>query len=269
MNETIEQVSQDFACGKSSPVDLAEKMLDRIDRLNPALNAYITILRDSAIEQARKAERAFEKKEFSGPLQGVPIAIKDLIFIKNVRSTAGSKILFNNISQYDATVITKLRSAGAVILGTTNMHEFASGVTSVNPHFGPVHNPWNEKMISGGSSGGSAVSVSAGMALGALGSDTGGSIRIPSSMCGVVGLKPTFGRVSTFGTIPLSFSLDHVGPITNSVLDAAAILQMISGHDKNDPRSSAVPVPNYLREIDEKLDISRVGVLGKYFNDFL
>jgi aspartyl-tRNA(Asn)/glutamyl-tRNA(Gln) amidotransferase subunit A len=210
-------------------------MLDRIERLNPKLNAYITVTRDFALRQAKKAEselfapRGRKGHRDRGPLHGIPISLKDNIYTKGIRTTAGSRILTNFVPEQDAVVVAKLKEAGAILLGKTNLHEFAYGVTTTNPHYGPARNPWDLSRIPGGSSGGSAAAVAAGLCYGSIGTDTGGSLRIPASLCGVVGLKPTLGRVSDSGIIPLSTTLDCAGPLARSARDAAILLNAIGG----------------------------------------
>jgi aspartyl-tRNA(Asn)/glutamyl-tRNA(Gln) amidotransferase subunit A len=235
----IEALSTLLARKKISPVELTQLYLSRIERLNPKLNAFITVTSENALAEARTAERELLRRKRRGALHGVPIALKDNIWTKGVRTTMGSSILCDSLPSEDATVVRKLRRAGAIVLGKTNLHEFAYGVTSQNPHYGPVRNPWKTDRIAGGSSGGSAVAVAAGLCAAAIGSDTGGSIRIPSALCGVVGLKPTFGRVSVYGVFPLAPSFDHVGPIARSALDAALVLACIAGRDPLDPTSLA------------------------------
>ena len=225
-----------------SPVELTKLMLARIEQLNPKLNAYLTVTGELALTQAKKAEselfapRSRKSHRDRGPLHGIPISLKDNIYTAGIRTTAGSKILKDFIPQHDAHVVAQLKEAGAVILGKTNMHEFAYGVTSNNPHYGPVHNPWDLARIPGGSSGGSAAAVAAGLCYGSIGTDTGGSIRIPSALCGIVGLKPTFGRVSVVDVIPLSPRLDCVGPLARSAADAALLLDPIFVRGKSEPR---------------------------------
>lgn len=238
---SMAELSALLARKKISPVELTHLYLSRIQRLNPKLNAFITVTSDSALAEARAAERELFKGRCRGVLQGIPVALKDNIGTKGVPTTMGSSILRGFLPLEDATVVRKLRRAGAIVLGKTNLHEFAYGVTSENPHFGSVRNPWNTERIAGGSSGGSAVAVAAGLCAAAIGSDTGGSIRIPSALCGVVGLKPTFGRVSVHGVFPLAPSFDHVGPITRSALDAALVLECIAGRDSLDATSLARP----------------------------
>jgi aspartyl-tRNA(Asn)/glutamyl-tRNA(Gln) amidotransferase subunit A len=233
----IEELAALLARKKVSPVELTQLYLSRIERLNPKLNAFITVTSESALAEAHTAERELLKGRRRRMLQGIPIALKDNIWTKGVPTTMGSSILRGFMPSKDATVVRKLRRAGAIVLGKTNLHEFAYGVTSENPHYGSVRNPWNTERIAGGSSGGSAVAVAAGLCAAAIGSDTGGSIRIPSALCGVVGLKPTFGRVSVHGVFPLAPSFDHVGPITRSALDAALVLECIAGRDSLDATS--------------------------------
>lgn len=204
-----------------------------------------------------------------GPLDGVPVAVKDIFYIKGVRCTAGSRILSGFVPEYDSSVVRLLQAAGAVIIGTNNMHEFAAGVTNVNPHFGPVRNPWDLERISGGSSGGSAACVAEGLAPAALGTDTAGSVRIPAALCGILGLKPTYGRVSRLGVVPLASSLDTVGTLTRSAWDAAALLQSISGHEEGDVTTSAEAVPDYISGLNRSVSGLRVGVPRTYFHDLL
>lgn len=220
-----------------SPLELTQAQLDRITRIDPQLNAYRTVTIESALAQARSATEAIARGDDLGALHGIPIGLKDLFDLKGVRTTAGSILLKDNIATEDAFVTKCLRDAGAIFLGKLNMHEWAYGVTTINPHFGTTHNPWNVDHIVGGSSGGSGAALAAGLCMGALGSDTGGSIRIPASLCGVVGLKPTYGRVSVRGVIPLAWSLDHVGPMARSVEDVALLFSVMAGHDQDDPYS--------------------------------
>jgi aspartyl-tRNA(Asn)/glutamyl-tRNA(Gln) amidotransferase subunit A len=224
----IHHVASLIRTRKISPVELLEAALRRIEAFNPELNAFITVVGEQARDAARKAEREILRKRYRGPLHGIPIALKDNIETKGLRTTAGSKILADFLPDADADVVRALRRAGAVIVGKTNLHEFAYGITTENPHYGPTRNPWDLERVAGGSSGGSAVAVATGMAFAAIGTDTGGSIRIPASLCGIIGLKPTYGRVSCRGVIPLSRSLDHVGPLARSVPDAALLLEVLS-----------------------------------------
>ena len=230
---SIEEIGKLFRKRKLSPVELTKLMLARIERLNPKLNAYLTVTDELALAQAKKAEaelyapRGRKGHSDRGPLHGIPVSLKDNIYTKDIRTTAGSKILKDFVPQRDAVVVSQLKEAGAIILGKTNLHEFAYGVTTNNPHFGPTRNPWDLARIPGGSSGGSAAAVAAGLCYGSIGTDTGGSIRIPASLCGIVGLKPTFGRVSVSDVVPLSPHLDCVGPLARSTADAALLLDPI------------------------------------------
>jgi aspartyl-tRNA(Asn)/glutamyl-tRNA(Gln) amidotransferase subunit A len=231
---SIEEVARLYRKRKVSPVEVTKLMLARIEHLNPKLNAYITVTAELALVQAKKAEvelfapRGRKGHRDRGPLHGIPISLKDNIYTKGIRTTAGSKILKDFVPDHDAGVWSMLRNAGAILLGKTNLHEFAYGVTTNNPHYGPARNPWDLARIPGGSSGGSAAAVAAGLCYGSIGTDTGGSIRIPAALCGVVGLKPHFGRVPTGGVVTLSTSLDHVGPLARSVADAALILRAVT-----------------------------------------
>ncbi|MFN8059915.1 MAG: amidase [Vicinamibacterales bacterium] len=243
-----------------SPVDLTRACLDRIERLNPTLNAFITITGDRALEEARDAEAEIVKGKWRGPLHGVPIALKDIVDTKGLRTTAASELYKARVPDEDAEVVRRLTAAGAVLLGKLNLHEFAYGATSLTSAFGAVHNPWNPSYIAGGSSGGSGAAVSAGLCYGALGTDTGGSIRVPAAFCGIVGLKPTYGRVSTRGVLPLSWSLDHIGPMTRTCADAAAMLQVLAGYDAGDTSSVSRPVPDYAASLRRPTGALRVGV---------
>ncbi len=262
---SLEDVAKLIAAKQVSPVELTRQMLDRIERLNPRLNAYLTVTADQALDAARAAEREIAGGRYRGPLHGVPVAVKDLFATKGVRTTAGSKMLAEWLPDEDATVVAKLGDAGAVGLGKLGMHEFAYGVTSDNAHFGPVRNPWDTERIPGGSSGGSGAATAAGLAYATLGSDTGGSIRIPASFCGCVGLMPTYGRASLHGAIPLSWTLDHAGPLTRTVRDAAIVMRAISGADPLDPTTEDRPVPDWLDGIERGPKGLRIGVPKQYF----
>ena len=250
---------------KVSPVELARDALQRIERLEPKLNAYITVTRDWALESARRSEREIADGRYRGPLHGIPINLKDIFYTSGIRTTAGSKILRRFVPRENATSVDRLLEAGAVVLGKTNLHEFAYGITNNNPHYGAARNPWNRDHITGGSSGGSAAAVAAGCGIASLGSDTGGSVRIPAAACGIVGLKPTRGRVSLFGVVPLAWTLDHVGPICRSVEDAARVLEAISGADPRDPGSFGKPGESFSRELRSGLEGLRVGIPKSYF----
>ena len=217
-----------------SPLELTQIYLERIAAINPALNAFITITGERALDDARIATHAVAAGAELGPLHGCPIALKDLIDVRGVATTAGSILFKDNVAAHDAFVTQRLRAAGAILLGKLNMHEWALGVTNINPHFGAARNPHDTRCITGGSSGGAGAALAAGLCMGALGSDTGGSIRIPSSLCGVVGLKPTYGRLSTRGVVPLAWSLDHVGPMARCSADAALRLDVTSAYDAGD-----------------------------------
>jgi aspartyl-tRNA(Asn)/glutamyl-tRNA(Gln) amidotransferase subunit A len=247
-----------------SPVELANFCLARIEKLNPTLNAFITVTAESALAEARSAEAEIQRGQWRGPLHGIPIALKDIIDTAGVRTTAASALWKDRIPMEDAEVVRRLKHAGAVFLGKQNLHECAYGGSSLISYFGEVRNPWNPAHISGGSSGGSAAATAAGMCFGAIGTDTAGSVREPASQCGIVGLKPTFGRVSTHGVIPLSPSLDHIGPLARSVADAAVLLEAIAGYDARDPNSVDVPDAEYTSRIVEQKRV-RLGIPRKFF----
>src|SRR5438093_643590 len=257
---TLESAADLVRTRQISPTSLVESCLARIESLEPRLNAFITVTKDVARAQAREAEREIAAGHYRGPLHGIPVAVKDLFATKGIRTTAGSRILSTWIPDHDATVVRKLRDAGAVLLGKLGLHEFAYGISSVNPHYGDVRNPWDTTRIPGGSSGGSAVAVVAGEAYGALGSDTGGSIRIPAALCGCVGLKPTYGRVGLGGAVPLSWSLDHPGPLARGVRALAIVTTAIAGKDPGDPASADRPVPDMLGGIERGARGLRIGV---------
>ena len=262
----IEQTAQRLRKREVSAVELAQESLAKIREAQPRFNAFITVTEDVALEQARKADEDFAKGIDRGPLQGIPYALKDLFDTKGIRTTGGTKLFADRIPDRDCTVYEKLRSAGAVLMGKTALHELAYGVTTNNPHYGPVRNPHDPTRIPGGSSGGSGVAVAASLVSFALGSDTGGSIRIPAAYCGCVGLKPTFGRVSRFGTMPLGGSLDHMGPMTATSRDAALVMNAIAGYDPRDDSSSQEPTTDFT---NAKFSIKglRVGVAGNFFNE--
>jgi aspartyl-tRNA(Asn)/glutamyl-tRNA(Gln) amidotransferase subunit A len=251
-----------------SPVELAQAFIARIERLNPALNAFITVTAEQALQQARQAEAEIQRGHWRGPLHGVPLALKDLIDTAGIRTTAASAVFKDRIPTEDADVVYRLTAAGAVLLGKLNMHEFAYGGTSVPSYYGAVRNPWNPARIAGGSSGGSAAAVAAGLCMGALGSDTAASVRQPAAYCGVVGLKPTFGRVSTRGVIPLSWSLDHIGPLCRSAMDAALLMETIAGYDPCEPSSVDRPSERYASAMDASTVPLRLGLVRRpYFED--
>ena len=270
---TIQELGQKIRDREISPVELTHDCLARIEKLNPTLNAYITVTAESALDRARHAEWEIYHGTHLGPLHGIPIGLKDIIDVAGVRTTAASAQFKDRIPTEDAQVVRRLRAGGAIILGKQNLHEFAYGGSSMISFFGEVHNPWDTARIAGGSSGGSAASVAAGLGFAAVGTDTAGSIRLPAAYCGVVGLKPTYGRVSTRGVVPLSSSYDHVGPITTSVYDAALMLQVLSdhvlsGYDSPDPRANR-PAPSLVSAFDEFPTTLRVGIPRSFFFDDL
>jgi len=257
---TIAEAARAFRTRELSPVELTRACLRRIEALDAKLNAFVTILPERALAEAQEAEDRLAAGRARGPLDGVPFALKDLFETAGVRTTAGAKILADYVPQRDAACVRRLNEAGVALLGKLNMHEWAYGATTAVSHFGPCHNPWDLDRITGGSSGGSAAALAASLCLGSLGSDTGGSIRMPASLSGVVGLKPTYGRVSKRGVIPLAESLDTAGPMARSVEDAALILQAIAGHDPDDPTTSDRPVPDYAAALKGDVRGLRVGV---------
>ncbi len=250
---------------KISSYELVSESLDRIEQLNPILNAFLTVTGDTALRTARQCDEELAAGRDRGPLHGIPVALKDNFFTKGVLTTDGSKLFAAHVPDYDSGVAEKLHEGGAVIVGKTGMHELAYGITSNNVHFGAVRNPHNSERIPGGSSGGSGSAVQSGMVFMAMGSDTGGSIRIPAAYCGTVGLKPTFGRVSRYGMFPLGYSLDHAGPLTRTCRDAVAALNVISGCDPRDPSSSRRPAENVRLEEPLYLKDLKVGVPENYF----
>ena len=257
---SIREIGAELRAGRLSAVALVEATLARIEETEPRLNAYITVTADHARRQARVADDELAAGRDRGPLHGIPVALKDLVDTAGIPTTGGSGFLRGRIPTSDAAVVERLAEAGAVLPGKLNLHEFAFGTTSANPHFGAVRNPWDTERSPGGSSGGSAASVAVGSATASIGSDTGGSIRIPAALCGVVGLMPTYGRVSRRGVLPLSWSLDHVGPLARSVEDAALVLNAIAGHDPRDPGSAARPAPDAAAELGRGLEGLVVGL---------
>ena len=262
---SITEVSALVKLKKVSPLELTRACLARIETLNASLNAFITVTAESALADARRAESEVQHGRWLGPLHGIPIALKDLIDTAGVRTTGASALFKDRIPTEDASVVRRLKSAGAILLGKLNMQELAYGGTSVPSFYGPVSNPWDLERITGGSSGGSAAAVAAGLCYAALGSDTGGSIREPAAFCGIVGLKPTYGRVSTHGVLPLSWSLDHIGPMTRTVLDAAILLQAIAGYDPDDTASENRSVGRHLESQEVARESARVGVPREFF----
>lgn len=266
---SILEVSQQIRAGQVSPLELTQQCLARIEKLNPSLNAFITVTAESALAEARQAEDEIQRGQWRGPLHGIPVALKDIIDTAGVLTTCGSKLFAHRIPSQDAKVVRRLKQSGAVFLGKQNLHEFAYGGSSMVSHFGPSHNPWNSAHITGGSSGGSAVAVAAGMCYAAIGTDTSGSVREPAALCGVVGLKPTYNLISAEGVFPLSASYDHIGPIAQTVLDAAVVLQATADSEatssKNDPHS----LENFLSAIRGRLPALRIGVARAFFYEGL
>jgi aspartyl-tRNA(Asn)/glutamyl-tRNA(Gln) amidotransferase subunit A len=263
---TIQEAAKALRKKTISSIELTRDSLKRIARIEPTLRAFITITEESAKAQAAQADQELAAGVDRGLLHGIPIAVKDVFSTRGIRTTCGSKLFANLIPERDAAVVERLKAAGAVIVGKNNMHELAYGITSSNPHFGTVRNPWDPERIPGGSSGGSGSAVAAGLVFMAMGSDTGGSIRIPASFCGTVGLKPTFGRVSRYGVLPLDFSLDHMGPLSRSVRDAALTLDVLAGFDSRDDTSSRKPVEPYLPSEAASIQGVRIGLPdGFYF----
>lgn len=252
---------------RASSVDLVRACLDRITRHDRELGAFITLTADSALDEAKRADAELANGVDRGPLHGIPIALKDLYDTAGLRTTGGSRIFGDRVPERDSAVVEKLRAAGTVFLGKLNLHEWALGVTNQNPHFGPASNPWDTSRIPGGSSGGSAIAVASGFCYFSPGSDTGGSIRIPASLCGVAGLKPTYGRVSLRGVIPLAWTLDHCGPIARTVGDLALALNVMAGHDPLDPSSPDMPTDDYATGIEDGVKDVRVVVPTNHFFD--
>ncbi len=266
---TIADAARRIEARELSPVELTRAFLERIDRLDPELNTFVTLTREQALADAAEAEADLAAGRYRGPLHGIPVSIKDSLATAGIRTTAGSKHLSDWIPDEDATVVARLKQAGAVILGKTNLHEWAAGCTTINPYYGTTRNPWDRNRVSGGSSGGSAASVAAGLALGSIGTDNAGSVRNPASLCGVVGLKATYGRVSRVGGVAGTggYSTDHFGVLTRTVRDSALMLQAIAGSDPRDPLSSDAPVPDFGALLGEGVAGLRFGIVRDYFDD--
>lgn len=262
---TILEAAAQLRARQVSSRELTVQCLKRALRANQKLNAFMALMEEHALERAALADDELARGIDRGPFHGIPVAYKDLFYTRGVRTTAGSKVFANFVPAFDGAVVEKLDAAGAVNLGKLGMHELAYGVTSNNPHYGPVRNPWNTERIPGGSSGGSGAAVAAGLAFMAMGSDTGGSIRIPAAYCGTVGIKATFGRVSRFGCLPLSYDLDHVGPLNASVRDAAITLNAIGGHDPRDANSSRAPMTDFLPPAGVSIAGLRIGLPENFY----
>jgi len=265
MRTTILHLAHQIRTRAISPAEITRDALARIEQLNPKLNAFITVLADSALADALRAEQEIYRANDRGPLHGIPIGLKDIIDTAGIRTTAASAQYKDRVPEEDAEVVRRLREAGAIILGKQNLHEFAYGGSSMISLFGEVHNPWNIARVTGGSSGGSTASVAAGLGAAAIGTDTAGSIRLPAAYCGLVGLKPTYGRVSARGVVPLSPSYDHVGPITNSVQDAAIMLNVLAGYDRRDPASVDASADDFPAALNQSPPHFRIGVLREFF----
>ncbi len=265
---TLAEAARRIEARELSPVELTRAHLERIDRLDPDLNAFVTLARETALEEAARAEADLAAGRWRGALHGIPVAIKDNLATAGVRTTAGSKHLSDWIPKQDAAVVARLRQAGAVILGKTNMHEWAAGCSTINPFYGTTRNPWDRDRVSGGSSGGSAAAVAAGLALGSLGTDNAGSVRNPASLCGVVGVKATYGRVSRFGGVAGTggYTTDHFGVFARTVRDSALMLQAVAGFDRRDPLSSDEAVPDFGARLGEGVAGLRIGVVRDYFD---
>jgi aspartyl-tRNA(Asn)/glutamyl-tRNA(Gln) amidotransferase subunit A len=266
---SLAQAAEAVRSKKVSPVDLVSASLARIEVYNPKLNAFITVLGESALAQARTLESEQRAGTFRGPLHGIPVALKDNIDMKGVRTTAASAVFDDRVAETDAEVARRLAAAGAIVIGKVNLHEFAMGGTSATSYYGPVRNPWALERNPGGSSGGSAAAVAADLCYGALGTDTGGSIRTPASFCGIVGLKPTYGLVSIRGIVPLTVSLDHCGPMTRTVEDAAILLNALAGYDRLDIASVEHPAEDYVAALDQPVSGFRLGIPRGPFFDLL
>ena len=267
--KTFAELRAGIAGGKVHAADLAARYYERIEKVNPRLNVYLSLLKERAMEQAAKVDAAARKGDSLGPLAGIPVGIKDVLVVRGGTATAGSKILKGYHPPYDATAVARLEAAGAVLLGKLNCDEFAMGSSNENSAYGPVRNPVDTERVPGGSSGGSAAAVASNMATATLGTDTGGSIRQPASFCGVVGVLPTYGRVSRYGLIAFASSLDRIGPFAANVRDAATMLGVIAGHDPCDATSSPAPVPDYAAESDKPAEGLRIGVPREYFGEGL
>jgi aspartyl-tRNA(Asn)/glutamyl-tRNA(Gln) amidotransferase subunit A len=262
---SIAELAPKIRSGEVSPVEVTTAALERAEALQPKLNSFITLMKDQAMAQAETEQAAVARGEYKGPLQGIPVGIKDNLATAGIKTTVGTKVLAENVPDEDAEVVRRLKRAGAIILGKENLEEFAAGATSNNPHFGAVHNPWGLEHVPGGSSGGGGANVASEVTFASLGTDLGGSVRLPGTFCGVVGLKQTFGRVSQRGLLVTSFNSDHIGPMTRSVTDSAIVLQALAGHDPLDPSTVPVPVPDYAAQIGKGVRGLRMGIPSNYY----
>lgn len=263
--KTISELAPLLESREISPVEITQSVLDRTKKYDETINAFIESDSDKALQSAKEAEKEIATGNYRGPLHGIPLALKDILYFKHEKVTLGSKIHKDFVPEYDATVVSKLKDAGVVFHGKLNMHEYAWGATTNNPHYGPCRNPWDTSKIPGGSSGGSGAAVAADMTIASLGTDTGGSIRIPASSCGIVGLKPTHGRVSKHGCFPLGWSLDHIGPMTKNVKDATILLEYLAGYDESDPTSVNVPTKKYSNYLSGDVKGKVIGINEDYF----
>jgi aspartyl-tRNA(Asn)/glutamyl-tRNA(Gln) amidotransferase subunit A len=267
LSKPVTEVAPLVRSGQVSPVELVRDTLERINSLEPKLNAYITVMAEQAMREANAAERSIQSGRYLGPYHGIPVGVKDLLMTQGVLTTGGSGVFADFVPDIDATAIAKLKQAGAIIVGKHNLHELGMGATNNNLTFGATHNPWRPGCIPGGSSGGTAAAVAAFSCYAGLGTDTGASVRMPAACCGVVGLMPTYGRVSRYGVIALSWSLDHVGPITRTVSDAALLLNVIAGYDPLDASTQNIPVPDFSSDIEDGIQGLRVGIPRNYYNE--
>ena len=266
---TISELSPKIKNKEISPLEVTEAALVEATRLQPTLNSFITLMHEQAMEQARESERALSRGDYRGPLHGIPIGLKDNLETAGITTTVGSKVLASHVPEEDAEVVIRCRNAGAIIIGKENLEEVAAGATSNNPHYGAVHNPWDLDHVPGGSSGGGGANVAAGITFASLGTDLGGSVRLPGSFCGVVGLKQTYGRVSQRGVMVTSFNGDHIGPMTRSVSDSALMLQVLAGNDPLDPSTVPVAVPDYNSYLGKEIKGLKMGIPSNHFFDML
>ena len=265
--QSVAQLGQLIQSKQVSPVEVAQAFLARLEGLQPTLNSYITLVEEESLGAARQAEKEIQGGTYRGPFHGIPVGLKDLYNTKGIRTTSGSAIFKDYVPDADCAILERFKAAGTYVIAKMNMTEFAFDPTGGNFHYGPARNPWNTECMTGGSSSGSGAAVASGQCPVAMGSDTGGSIRIPAALCGVVGHKPTYGLISRYGVTPLSWSLDHVGPLTRTVEDAALTLNVLAGHDPRDPASAKGPVPDYTEALDGRVKGLRLGMPKEYIWD--